>query len=190
MKTTNRFIAATIAAVALGVAGAALAHPGMGMGPGYGMGYGMGPGMGYGMGYGPGMGYGMGPGFGRGMGGPMWGPVTAEAVAADLAGLKAALKIAPLQEPTWQKYETLLRQQAEAAQAMRSAMLAQMKDPASADFAAQREAMFKLRETHLQAGGEARNELLAVLTPEQKTLFAQRGYAGHGRRMSMHGPAW
>jgi Spy/CpxP family protein refolding chaperone len=186
MRTTNRFVAATIAAAALAVAGAALAHPAMGygMGPGTGYGMGVGPGMGYGMG----IGHGMGPGSGHGMGGPMGG--SPEAVAADLAGLKAALKIAPLQEPTWQKYETLLRQQAEAAQAMRSAMLAQMKDPASADFAAQREAMFKLRETHLQAGGEARNELLAVLTPEQKTLFAQRGYAGHGRRMSMHGPAW
>jgi Spy/CpxP family protein refolding chaperone len=186
MKTTNRFIAATIAAVALGVAGAALAHPGMGMGPGYGMG----PGMGYGMGHGPGMGYGMGPGFGRGMGGPMWGPVTAEAVAADLAGLKAALKITPAQEPAWQKYDTLLRQQAEAGQAMRSAMLAQMKDPASADFAAQREAMLELRATHLQARGEARDELFAVLTPEQKTLLTQRAYPGHGRRMSLHGPGW
>jgi hypothetical protein len=182
MKTTNRFIAATVAAAALVVGGSALAHPGMGMGPGTGYGMGMGPGMGYGMG--------MGPGGGQGMGATMWGPATAEAVAADLAGLKAALKITAAQEPAWQKYETLLRQQAEAGQAMRSAMLSQMKDPASADFAALREAMLQLRTTHLQARAEARNELLAVLTPEQKTLMAQRAYPGPGRRMSMHGPGW
>jgi Spy/CpxP family protein refolding chaperone len=176
MKTTNRIIAAAVAVAALSVAGAGFAHPGMGYGMGYGMG--MGPGMGYGMG--------MGPGSGPGIGGP----VTAEVVAAELAGLKAALKITPAQEPAWQKYETLLRQQAEAGQAMRNAMLAQMKDPATADFAAQREAMLKLRETHLQARGEARNELFAVLTPEQKALMAQRAYPGHGRHMSMQGRGW
>jgi Spy/CpxP family protein refolding chaperone len=107
--------------------------------------------------------------------------------------LKSELKITAAQEPAWEKYQALVLQQAQTAQATRSAMQAQMQDPKAAsavDHAAQHEAMVKLRQEHQAARSAARNELLAVLTPEQKALAEQRLGTGYGRHMSMRGPRW
>lgn len=184
MKTTTRFFATVIVA-SLAAAGAALAHPGGGMGmyDGQGMGMGRGPGMGPGMmGHGPAMGPGM--GMGRMQGGD-----TAALAASRLAEFKTALKITAAQEPAWSKFEAATRQQAEARQAMRSAMQAQPADgKAPADWTAQRDKMLKL---HTERDA-ARAELFAVLTPEQKAL-ADRQPAGrhgrHGHHMAMQAPA-
>jgi Spy/CpxP family protein refolding chaperone len=191
MKTSTRIVSTAFAAVSLAAASLAFAHPGQGMGMGMdaGMGMGMGPGMG--------MGYcqGMGPGGGQrmGMGPGMYGPQTAASLGARMGELKSELKITAAQEPAWEKYQALVLQQAETAQATRSAMQAQMQDPkaaSAADRAAQHEAMFKLRQEQQAARSAARNELLAVLTPEQKALAEQRLGAGYGRHMSMRGPRW
>lgn len=190
MKTTTRFFATVIVA-SLAAAGAALAHPGGGMGMynGQGMGMGHGPGMGPGMmGHGPAMGPGMGPGMGMSMGG-MWGGDTAALAASRLVEFKTALKITAAQEPAWSKFEAATRQQAEARQAMHSAMQAQAKDgKAPADWTAQRDKMQKLHaERDL-----ARTELFALLTPEQKALVDRQPMGRHGRHghhMAMQAPA-
>lgn len=209
MKTTTRIISTTFAAVSLAAAAAAFAHPGQGMGMGMHSGMGMGPGMGQGMGHcmgtdqgmgqGHGMGYGqgMGPGgghrMGMGMSPGMQGPQTAASLGARMAALKSELKITAAQEPAWDKYQALVLQQAETAQATRSAMQAQMQDPKAAgsvDHAAHFEAMAKVRNEHQAARTAARNELLAVLTTEQRALAEQWLGAGYGRHMSMRGPRW
>jgi hypothetical protein len=194
MKTSTKIISATFAAVSLVVAGGAFAHQGQGMGPcmAAGQGLGMGHGMGMGMGMGPGMGQGMGMGPGMGMRHGMQGLDTTAAASTRLASLKAELKITAVQEPAWQKYQTLVLQQAEAEQAMRSAMQAQMQDPKAAvefDFAARRESMGKLCEAHQAERAAARDELFAVMTPEQKALALQRLNVGYGRYMSMRSTA-
>ncbi|MBL0085837.1 MAG: Spy/CpxP family protein refolding chaperone [Ideonella sp.] len=199
MKTATKIIAATVTLASLAAASVVLAHPGqgMGMGPGMGMGmmgHGMGPGMGQGMGMGPGMGM-MGHGMGPGMAGRMHGPQTGATAASHLSELKAQLKITAAQEPAWQKFDAFVRQQAETSQAMRTTMQAQMQaqrnDPKAApiDYAAQREAMGKLRDTHLAARDAARKELYAVLTPEQKAIADQHMRPGRGHRMAMRTPA-
>lgn len=195
MKTSTRIISTTFAAMSLAAASLAFAHPGQGMGPGMGMGMGMGncmgaeQGMGHGMGMGPGSGHRMGMGMGAGMRGPQ----TAASLDTRLAEWKSELKITAAQEPAWNKYQALVLQQAETAQATRSAMQAQMQDPKAAgtvDHTAQHQAMDKVRQEHQAARAAARNELLAVLTPEQKALAEQRLGAGYGRHMSMRGPRW
>jgi Spy/CpxP family protein refolding chaperone len=199
MKTSTRIVSTAFAAVSLAAASLAFAHPGQGMGMGPGMGMGMGYCMGadQGMGHGQGMGYGqgMGPGGGQrmGMGPGMYGPQTATSLGARMGELKNELKITAAQEPAWDKYQALVLQQAESAQATRSAMQAQMRDPKTAgtvDHVAQHEAMAKARLEQQAARTAARNELMAVLTPEQKALAAQRMGAGYGRHMSMRGPRW
>ena len=178
MKTTTKIIAITMAIASLAAAPAVLAHQGMGMGMG--MQQGQGQGMGAGM---MGHGRGMSPGMGRMQGGD---PAMA---ATRLAEFKATLKITAAQEPAWSKFEATMRQQAEARQAMRTTMQAQMKDgKAPADMSAQRDAMQKLRAER----DAARTELFAVLTPEQKALADRQGQGRHGRhghRMAMQAPA-
>jgi Spy/CpxP family protein refolding chaperone len=195
MKTSTRIVSTTLAAVSLAVAGMAFAHPGQGMGMGMGMGPGMGAcvgadqGMGHGHGMGPGGGYRMGMGMGPGTRGPQ----TAASLDTRLAEWKSELKISAAQEPAWNKYQALVLQQAQSAQAARSAMQAQMQDPKAAgsvDHAAQHQAMDKLRQERQAARTEARNELMALLTPEQRALVEQRLGAGYGRHMSMRGPRW
>jgi Spy/CpxP family protein refolding chaperone len=189
MKTLTRIISTTFAAVSLAAASLAFAHPGQGMGMGPGMGMGMGNCMAADQGMGPGGGHRMGMGMGPGMRGPQ----TAASLDTRLGEWKSELKITAAQEPAWNKYQALVQQQAQSAQAARSAMQAQMHDPKTAgtvDHAAQHQAMDKLRQEHQAARTEARNELLAVLTPEQKALFEQRPGAGYGRHMSMRGPRW
>jgi hypothetical protein len=186
MKTSTKIISATFAAVSLVVAGGAFAHQGQGMG------HCMAAGQWQGMGMGPGVGQGMGMGPGMGMRHEMQGLDTTAAATTRLASLKAELKITAAQEPAWQRYQTLVLQQAEAGQAMRSAMQAQMQDPKAAadfDFAARRESMLKLREAHQAERTAARDELFAVLTPEQKALAVQRLNLGYGRHMSMRSTA-
>lgn len=178
MKTTTKIIAITMAIASLAAVPAVFAHQGMGMGMGQGMqqGQGMGPGM---MGHGPAMG----PGMSRMAGGDPAQHATR------MAEFKTALKITAAQEPAWLKFEATMRQQAEARQALRTTMQAQLKDgKAPADMSAQREAMQKL---HTERDA-ARAELYAVLTPEQKAL-ADRAPQGrhrrHGHHMAMQAPA-
>jgi hypothetical protein len=157
MKTSTRIIAAAIASLALGAAGLAFAHPGMGPGDMGRTGAGMGMGM-----------------HGGGHGG-MHGMQQGGDPIAYLATLKAELKISAAQEPAWQQYESVVRQQVEARQAMQ----ARLQDPAAAatvDHAAQREAMMKLRDGR-QAAHQA---LYAALSPEQKTIADQKLGMGRG----------
>ena len=190
MKTATKIIAATITLASLAAASVVLAHPGQGMGQGRGPGMGMmgHQGMGQGQGMGPGHGMGM---MGQGMAGRMHGPQSAANAAAHLGELKAQLKLSAAQEPAWQKFEAFARQQAETGQATRTRMQALMHDPkaAPADQAAQREAMGKLRETHLAQRDAARQELYAALTSEQKAIAEQHMSAGRGHRMAMQAPA-
>ena len=119
----------------------------------------------------------------------MRGAENAADVTARLATVKTELKITAAQEPAWEKFEGVVRQQAGARQAMRSTMQGRMQDPkaaASGDHAAQRESMMKLREGKRAERDAARQALYAVLTPEQKTLADQKLNADQGHRMGMH----
>jgi len=174
MKTTTKFIAATLAVASLAAVSIVSAHPG----GDYGMGCGQGMGPGAGM---MGQGYGMGPGGMHGFDSPA-------VTAARLGDLKTALKITPAQESVWTTFEAQVRQQVQTRQAFHTAMQAQMQDPkVTIDHNAQHEAMSKL----FSAQAEARNALYAVLTPEQKAVFERPqgpGY-GHGRHMGWQAPA-
>jgi LTXXQ motif family protein len=169
MKTSTRIIAITAAAFALGTSG--LAFAGHSQGDAGCMGAGKGQGMGRHQG---------GPGGQRGAGNPA-------DVAARLAAAKTSLAITTAQEPAWQAFEGMARQHAEARQAMRSTMQGAMQgQAASADHAAQREAMMKQREAHRAESEAARQALYAVLTPEQKAIADKQLGAGPGHRMAMH----
>ena len=186
MKTSTKIIATTLATLSLGAAGLVFAQQGVGPGMGGHPGYGMGAGMGYGMGHG------WGPGMGYGMGGPMHGLDTPAVTSARLSDLKTGLKITADQEPAWAAYESMVRRQAEARQALHDSMLAKLQDPAAAanfDHAAQHEAMLKWRETQSAEYQAAWQALFAVLTPEQQTLAAARLHPGYGHHMALRGLA-
>ncbi len=177
MKTSTQILSIAAAALALGAGGLAFAQAGQG--PNGRMGGGMGMQQGMGM-------HGGGPGA---MGAGMRGAGQPGDPAAHLAAAKAELKITAAQEPAWQAFETLVRQQAQARQALRATMQARMQDPATAagiDHAAQREAMMKLRDSDQATRDAARQALFAVLSPEQKALADQRLGAGPGHRMGGH----
>lgn len=185
MKTSTKIIATAATAIALGAGGLVFAQQGQGhmgrMGQG-----GQGGQMGQ-------MGTGMGMGMGMQGGGPggMRGTQSATDVTARLATVKAELQITAAQEAAWQKFEGVVRQQADARQAMRGAMQARMQDPKAAaevDHAAQRESMMKVREAHQAERDAARQALYAVLSPEQKALADQKLGAGQGQgqRKGMH----
>ena len=182
MKTSTKFIVATLAVASLAAVSIVSAHPGGGYGMGYGQGMGPGSGMmgqGYGMGPGAGMGQRMGPGGMHGFDSPA-------VTTARLGDLKATLKITPAQESAWATYEAQVQQQVQTRQAFHTAMLAQMQDPKVAiDHNAQHEAMSKL----FAAQTEARNALYAVLTPEQKAFFESPRGSGYGRHMGWQAPA-
>jgi hypothetical protein len=179
MKTSTKIIATAAAAIALGAGGLVFAQQGQGhmgnmgrMGQGGQMGQ-MGAGMGM---------------QGGGHGGMRGAESTAD-VAARLATVKAELKITTAQEAAWQKFEGVVRQQADTRQAMRGAMQARMQDPKAAaevDHAAQRESMMKLREASQAERDAARQALYAVLSPEQKALLDQKLAVGQGQRKGMH----
>ena len=187
MKTSTKIIAASAAALALSAGGLVFAQAGQGP---YGR---MSGGMGMGMQH-AGMGMGMNGGGQGGMrGAGAMGDPTAQ-----LAAAKTELKITAAQEGAWQAFEGVVRQQAAAGQATRTAMQAQMQarqqDPNAAatfDYAAQRETMLKLRESHQATLDTARQALFAVLTPDQRTLAEQRLLTGPGagRGGRMHGHA-
>jgi Spy/CpxP family protein refolding chaperone len=166
LKTSTRILSISAAVLALGAGGFAFAqasHEGHGR---------MGSGMG------------MHGGAHGGMGGA--GPADA---AARLAATKAELKITAAQEPAWQAYEAVVRQQAESRQAMRTAMQARMQDPAAAagiDHDAMRETMHQQRESNRAARDKARQALYAVLSPEQKAVADQRLHFGSGHRKGAH----
>lgn len=170
MKTSTKIIAAAAATVALGAGGLVFAQQGEGH-------------MGHQCQKDGGM------GMRDGCHGGMRGAESAADVTTRLATVKTELKITTAQEPAWQKFEGVVRQQADARLAMRSAMQARMQDPkavASVDHAAQRESMMKLREGNRAERDAARQALYAVLTPEQKTLADQKLNADQGHRMGMH----
>jgi Spy/CpxP family protein refolding chaperone len=170
MKTSTRIIAVAAAVIALGAGGFVFA--------------GQGPCQNSSMGSGMAMQHG-----GQGGHGGMRGAENATDAPARLAAVKSELKLTAAQEPVWQKFEGVVLQQAQAREALRTAMQARMQDPSAAanvDHAAQRASMMKLRETDRAARETARQELMAVLTPEQKSLADQRLSAGHGSRMAMH----
>ena len=127
-----------------------------------------------------GPGYGMGPGYA--MGG-RYGFDSPAVTAARLGDLKTALKITPAQEAAWAAYEAQVKQQVETRQAFHAAIQAQ--DPkASVDHNAQHDAMARL----FAAQAEARAALVAVLSPEQKSLFERQRGPGHGRPMWSQAP--
>jgi Spy/CpxP family protein refolding chaperone len=160
---------------ALGLAGAVAAAFAQGPGPGYGPGYGPGPGMmgdrpgmmgGYG--YGPGMmgGYGYGPGMmgGYGRGGGL--------VALDLSSEQRE-KIAAIQEENRRKNWNTMGQ-------LRSEQfkLGQMYSADKIDSAAvseQQKKVDELRRELLKSRLDARNQVAAVLTPEQRKHLRQLG---------------
>lgn len=130
------------------------------------------------------------------------GPEDAAAVSARLDAAKAKLKITAAQEPAWQRFTAVVKQQAEARDAMHKQMQAQMqaqgqpqapKPGASAavppDRSAQHDAMRKFRDEQRTAHEAARKDLLAALTPEQRTIAEQelRGGRGGGHRMAEEG---
>lgn len=176
MKTSTRILSISAAVLALGAGGFAFAQGNHGA-----QGH-----MGGGMGMHGGMGMGKHGGAHGGMGGNMHGGGQAGDVATSLAATKTELKITAAQEPAWQAFETVVRQQADARQALRSSMQARMQDPAAAakiDHTAQRETMHKLHETNQAAQEKAREALYAVLSPEQKQLADQRLGGAHGQGM-------
>jgi len=176
MKTSTKIIATAAAAIALGAGGLVFAQQGQGHMGNMGR-----------MGQGGQMGAGMGM-QGGGHGGMRGAESTAD-VAARLAAVKAELKITTAQEAAWQKFEGVVRQQADTRQAMRGAMQARMQDPKAAaevDHATQRESMMKLREASQAERDAARQALYAVLSPEQKALADQKLAAGQGQRKGMH----
>jgi Spy/CpxP family protein refolding chaperone len=135
--------------------------PGM-MGPGYGMGYDMGPGM---MGYG-GYGYGTGPGM---MGtGPIW-----------MLNLNAAQrsKIAQIQNNAHKKNWALMGQMIDQQGALEQLYATDTPDPKKVGEVYGK--IFQLRRQMIENGVEARNQMLAVLTKEQRQQLDQF-WAGGG----------
>ena len=107
MKTSTQIITTAIAAIALGAGGLVFAQQGQGDGS-------------------------MHRGMHGGMHGGKHSAQTAEDVAARLATLKTELAITAAQEPAWQQFEGVVREHAQARQAMRASMQARMQDPAAA----------------------------------------------------------
>jgi periplasmic protein CpxP/Spy len=150
--------------VALGLAGAVAAAFAQGPGPGYGPGYG--PGM---MGsYGPGMMGGYGPGYGGGRGfGPGGG------LAALNLSSEQSEKIAAIQEENRRKnWDAMGQMRAE------QFKLRQMYNADKIDSNAvseQQKKVDELRRQMLKSRVDARNQIAALLTPEQRKQFRQLG---------------
>lgn len=153
--------------IALGLAGAVAAAfaqgPGGG-GPGYGPGYG--PGMGGG--YGPGMMGGYGPGYGGGRG---FGP------GGGLAALNLSSeqrdKIAAIQEENRRKNWDAMGQMRTEQFKLRQMYNADKID--SNAVAEQQKKVDELRRQVLKSRVDARNQVAAILTPEQRKQFRQFG---------------
>ncbi|HET7763959.1 MAG TPA: Spy/CpxP family protein refolding chaperone [Burkholderiales bacterium] len=154
---SNSFKAGLLALGLAGVVGAALAQ-----GPGYGPGYG--PGMMGGYGYGPGMMGGYGPGMMGGYGGGL----------ASL-GLNAEQreKIAAVQEENRKANWNTMGQMRSEQFKLRQMYNADKVD--SAAVADQQKKVDELRRQMLKSHVEARNQINAILTPEQRKQFRQYG---------------
>ena len=156
MKSTLK---AGLAALALaGAVAAAFAQgPGPG-GPGYGPGYGYGPGMMGGYGYGPMMGGGYGPGGGLGS-----------------LGLSSEQreKIAAVQEENRKANWNTMGQMRSEQFKLRQMYNGEKVDPAAV--ADQQKKVDELRRQMLKSHVEARNQISAILTPEQRKQFRQYG---------------
>jgi Spy/CpxP family protein refolding chaperone len=149
---------------ALGLAGAVAAAFAQGPGPGYGPGYG--PGMMGGYGYGPGMMGGYGPGYGRGYG-PGGGLAS--------LGLSAEQreKIAAIQEENRKANWSTMGQMRSEQFKLRQMYNADKVD--SAAVADQQKKVDELRRQMLKSHVDARNQINAILTPEQRKQFRQYG---------------
>jgi Spy/CpxP family protein refolding chaperone len=162
----RKLIAAGI--LALGLTTAAFAQgPGQGAGPGYGPGYGWGPGMMGGWGPGGGRGPGGGPGWGGGGYGPGWG----------LAALNLTdeqqQKIASIQEENRRKnWEAMGQVRAEQFK-LRQMTFAEKVDANA--IVEQQKKVDDLRRNTLKSRLEARNQVDAILTPEQRKQHRQFG---------------
>lgn len=149
--------------------------PGMmgGGGPGYGPGYGpgmMGGGPGYGPGYGPGMrggGPGYGPGYGAGRG---YGPGAGYLESLNLSDEQRD-KIQAIQEENRQKNWTAMGQMRSEMFALRRMYFADKVDANAV--AEQQKKVDELRRQMLKSRLESRNQVEAVLTPEQRKQFRQ-----------------
>jgi len=184
MTTLGRTLAAAI--LALGITGvtADFAHaqgpggpgqgPGYGPGPGAGPGYGRGPGMMGGYGYGPGMmgGYGWGP---RGGGGPGWGYGPRGGGPLALLDLteEQREKIAALQEENRRKNWDVMGQMRTEQFKLRQMYFTDKPDPEA--IAAQQQKVDVLRRQIIKSRVEARNQIAAILTPEQRQQFRSFG---------------
>jgi Spy/CpxP family protein refolding chaperone len=154
--------------------------PGMmgGGGPGYGQGYGpgmMGGGPGYGQGYGPGMrggGPGYGPGYGPGMrgGGPGYGPGASLLDSLNLSDEQRD-RIQVIQEENRQKNWTAMGQMRSEMFALRRMYYADKVDANAV--AEQQKKVDELRRQMLKSRLETRNQVEALLTPEQRKQFRQ-----------------
>jgi hypothetical protein len=160
MKRGTKIAIGVGAALSLGLAALAGAHPG-GYGPGeYGSGWGTGGGMGMGM-----MGGGMmggGPGFMAGGSGMMG--TDGYGIEERLAAQKSALKITSEQEGAWQAYAKVVKAQAD----LRSKLV-------------------KERFEQFEAVNAATKNLYGALTPEQRAIADQGagfrpGFRGPGGR--------
>ncbi len=147
--------------VALGLAGAVAAAFAQGPGPG-------GGGPGYGPGYGPGMMGGYGPGYGGGRGfGPGGG------LAALNLSSEQSEKIAAIQEENRRKNWDAMGQMRAEQFKLRQMFNADKID--SNAVAEQQKKVDELRRQMLKSRVDARNQVAAILTPEQRKQFKQFG---------------
>jgi len=167
--------ALTAGLCALGLAAAAAFAQGPGPGPGYGPGYG--PGMMGGYGYGSGMMGGYGPGGGNG---PGWG--RGRGYGGGLAALDLSSeqreKIAAIQEQHRSKNWNAMGQLRSEQFKLRQMYYADKVDAAAVT--EQQKKVDELRRQMLKSQVEARNQIAAVLTPEQRKQFRQFGPWGLG----------
>ncbi len=199
MRASLRITRALLLAALWAIAGTALAQGpgywqgqgyGPGMGPGMmdgyggGPGYGPGPGMGRGPGYGPqgfGPGHGMGPGMMHGRGaGTMRGRWERVAHALGLSEDQRA-KVGRIMEDTRRKNWDVLGQIRSERFKLREMVRGDQVDPDAA--VEQKRKVDDLKRQVMRSRLEARNEVLALLTPEQREKarsFRQQRWAGRG----------
>jgi Spy/CpxP family protein refolding chaperone len=158
-------VATVLAAATMGAAAIA-------QGPVYGPGM-MGGGPGYGPGYGPGMMGGGGPGYGPGMmggGGPGYGPGAKMLESLNLTDEQRD-KIQAMQEENRQKNWATMGQLRTEMFALRRMYNADKVDPNAV--AEQQKKVDELRRQMLKSRLESRNQVEAMLTPEQRKQFRQ-----------------
>jgi hypothetical protein len=170
MKRSYKIAISIVAAVGLGLTGAALyAQP---------VGEGWGPGM---MGYGGAGMMGGWHGGGPGMMGGRFGANPAAAIDSHLGALKSELKITSAQESTWQKFADAAKQQGEAAGKLRDRQL-QNAPQTAPERMAQRTEIMKQQIAGMESTTGAFKQLYAALTPEQKAVADREFGQFHGPR--------